>query len=110
MGEKLVRRLRWLVPAVAGIACAFLVSVLGQAHGATVPLSISIEGNHFVNGSGQTVRLLGVNHPSFEYACEYGYAYNDGNMNAPDAAAIAAWHATAVRVPLNENCWLGING
>jgi len=31
-------------------------------------------------------------------------------MDAPDAAAIAAWHATAVRVPLNEDCWLGLNG
>jgi hypothetical protein len=110
MGQKLVCRLRWLLPVVAGIACAFLVSVLSQARGATVPLSISVQGNHFVDGSGQTVRLLGVNHPSFEYACEYGYAYNDGNMNADDAAAIASWHATAVRVPLNEDCWLGING
>ena len=75
-----------------------------------MPLSISIQGNHFVNGSGQTVRLLGVNHPSFEYACEQGYAYNDGNMTQGDANAIASWHATVVRLPLNEDCWLGING
>src|SRR2546423_1952263 len=109
MGQKRVFRLRWLLPVVAGFVCAFLVSVLGQARGATPPPSISIQGNHFVNGSGETVRLLGVNHPSFGYACEYGYAYNDGNVNAADAAAIAAWHATAVRVPLNEDCWSGIN-
>ena len=31
-------------------------------------------------------------------------------MDDADAAAIASWHATAVRVPLNEDCWLGING
>jgi endoglucanase len=24
--------------------------------------------------------------------------------------AIAAWHTNIVRVPLNEDCWLGING
>jgi endoglucanase len=77
---------------------------------AAAPLSIAVQGNHFVNGAGQTVRLLGANHPSFEYACAFGYAYSDGNTDARDAAAIASWHATAVRVPLNEDCWLGING
>jgi len=25
-------------------------------------------------------------------------------------AAIRSWHANAVRIPLNESCWLGING
>jgi endoglucanase len=111
MGPELLRRLRWLLPALAGIAFAILISVLGQAPGAAagVPLSIAVQDNHFVNGAGQTVRLLGVNHASFEYACEYGYAYNDGHMDDADAAAIASWHATAVRVPLNEDCWLGIN-
>jgi endoglucanase len=112
MGTKRSRRIRVLLPALAVVAGALAFSLLGQSSGsaATVPLSIAVQGNHFVNGAGQTVRLLGVNHPSFEYACEYGYAYNDGNMNAADAAAIASWHATAVRVPLNEDCWLGING
>lgn len=112
MGTETLRRLRWLLPACAGIVCAILVSVVGQAPGraAAVPLSIAIKGNHFVNGSGQTVRLLGVNHASFEYACEQGWGYNDGHMNAADATAIASWHATAVRVALNEDCWLGING
>jgi endoglucanase len=77
---------------------------------ASVPLSIAVQGNHFVNGAGETVRLLGVDHPSLEYACEEGYAYDDGMMDAADAAAIASWHATVVRLPLNEDCWLGING
>jgi hypothetical protein len=96
---------------VAVLACALILSALafaGQA--AAAGLSIKVEGNHFVNGSGQTVRLLGVNHPSFEYACDQGYAYNDGHMDDADAAAVASWNATAVRVPLNQSCWLGING
>jgi hypothetical protein len=101
-----------LVPAVAGVACAiaFLLLVQAPSRAATVPLSISIEGNHFVNGAGQTIRLLGVNHASFEYGCVDGFGYNDGHMDDADAAAIASWDATAVRVPLNEDCWLGING
>ena len=74
------------------------------------PLSIAVVGNHFVNGSGQTIRLLGVDRPGTEYACEQGWGYSSGAENAADAAAIAAWHADAVRIPLNEDCWLGING
>jgi endoglucanase len=112
MESGLIRRLGWLVPAVLGIALAMVVSLLGRAPGkaAGVPLSISISGNHFVNGAGQTIRLLGVDHASFEYGCVDGFGYNDGHMDDADAAAIASWHANAVRVPLNEDCWLGING
>jgi hypothetical protein len=112
MGPGLLRRVGWLVPAVAGVALAIVVTLLGQApsRAATVPLSIAIQGNHFVNGSGQPIRLLGVNHPSSEYACVDGFGYNDGHQDAADAAAVASWDATAVRVPLNEDCWLGING
>lgn len=105
-------RLRWVVTALCGVAVAFLVSLLGDTPGraAQTPLSISISGNRFVNGKGQTLRLVGVNHPSFEYACDDGYAYDDGHMDDADAAAVASWNANVVRVPLNEDCWLGING
>jgi endoglucanase len=106
------RRLRWVLSAVVLVAAVLVGGVAGQGSGraATVPLSIAVQGNHFVNGAGQTVRLLGVDQPSLEYACQEGYAYDDGLMDAPDAAAVASWHATAVRLPLNEDCWLGING
>jgi hypothetical protein len=97
-----------LLASAAVIAAWLLVQAPSQA--ASVPLSISIQGNHFVNGAGQTIRLLGVNHPSSEYACVDGFGYNDGHQDAADAAAVASWNATAVRVPLNEDCWLGING
>src|SRR5262249_9200704 len=105
-------RMRWLAGALAGIAIAIFVLVLGQApsRAAGTPLSISVSGNHFVNGAGQPIRLLGVHHASFEYACDEGYAYDDGQMTDADAAAIASWGANAVRVPLNEDCWLGLNG
>ncbi len=111
MGSERSHLRRWL-PAPLGVALATLVALLAQAPAgaAAAPLSIAISGNHFVNGSGQTIRLLGVNHASFEYACEEGFGYDDGHMDDADAAAIASWNANAVRVPLNEDCWLGING
>ena len=78
MGPEPTHRLRRRLPVLAAIACARAICVLGRTPGraAGVPLSISIVGNHFVNGAGQTVRLLGVNHASFEYACEGGYVYD----------------------------------
>jgi hypothetical protein len=72
MGPEPTHCLRRRLPVLAAIACARAICVLGRTPGraAGVPLSISIVGNHFVNGAGPTVRLLGVNHASFEYACE----------------------------------------
>jgi hypothetical protein len=112
MGPLSFSRVRWMLLAVALAGGALLALLVGQSSGqaASVPLSIAVQGNHFVNGTGQTVRLLGVDHPSMEYACVDGYAYNDGHFDATDAAAIASWKANTVRVPLNEDCWLGING
>ena len=98
--------------AFAGIAFAISVVPLGDVPGraASAPLSISIVGNHFVDGAGRTIRLLGVNHTSSEYGCVDGFGYDDGHFNDGDASAIASWGANAVRIPLNEDCWLGING
>ena len=107
-GFWLRRGFRWLTAAFLGIAV--LSSLLGGASGAAqTPLEISISGNHFVNGlngTGQTIRLRGVNVSSSEYACAENYGYDDGDYTAATAAAIAAWGANAVRIPLNEDCWL----
>jgi endoglucanase len=110
MGAGMLRHLRWPT-AFAAVTCAICVSLLGGSPGraASVPLSISIVGNHFVDGSGHKVRLLGVDRTSSEYACVDGYGYDDGHYDNADAAAIASWGANAVRIPLNEDCWLGIN-
>jgi hypothetical protein len=98
------------VKVLAGL-CAIVVAILAvPAVAAAAPLSIAVVGNHFVNGAGQTIRLLGVDRTSSEYGCVDGFGYDDGHFDAADAAAIAAWNANAVRVPLNEDCWLGLNG
>ena len=73
-------------------------------------VDVRVEGNHLVNAEGAQVRLLGVDRSGTEYACAQGWAIFDGPSSAASVAAIAAWHADAVRVPLNEDCWLGING
>jgi endoglucanase len=112
MRKRSIHSLRGPLAATLGIALAILVLALGHTPGRAdqTPLSISISGNHFVNGSGQAIRLLGVDHASSEYACVDGFGYNDGHQDDADAVAIASWNANAVRIPLNEDCWLGING
>jgi endoglucanase len=58
----------------------------------------------------------GVNWPSFEYACSDGYGYSNSasatnvGPDATGAALIASWHINTVRLPLNQDCWLGEDG
>jgi len=76
----------------------------------TSGLSIRVVGNKLVNGSGQTIRLLGVNRSGAEYACVQGWGMFDGPVDAAAVQAIKNWNVNAVRLPMNEDCWLGING
>jgi hypothetical protein len=73
-------------------------------------LAVRVSANRLLDGAGHPVRLLGVNRSGAEYACVQGWGIFDGPVTAKSVAAIAAWHTNAVRVPLNEDCWLGING
>lgn len=75
-----------------------------------VPLSIAVSQNHLVNGSGEVIGLHGVDTIGTEWQClDPGQAFW-GPSDEASIEAIAAWHANAVRIPLNEDCWLGING
>lgn len=71
---------------------------------------LHIQGNHLANGAGQPVALHGVSRAGTEYMCVHGSAVFDGPSDATSLQAIASWHVNTIRVPLNEDCWLGING
>lgn len=71
---------------------------------------IGVRGNHLVDGAGRTVRLLGVNRSGTEYSCQQGYGFFDGPSDMASIRVMKSWRINAVRVPLNETCWLGING
>ncbi|MBA3946723.1 MAG: cellulase family glycosylhydrolase [Herpetosiphonaceae bacterium] len=51
-----------------------------------------------------------MNRSGTEYQCIHGSGFFDGPNDAASVQAIAAWHTNVVRVPLNEDCWLSING
>jgi endoglucanase len=74
------------------------------------PSGIRVSGNRLVNGRGRTIQLRGVNRSGSEYACVQGFGIFDGPSDAASVAAISSWHVNIVRIPLNEDCWLGING
>jgi len=73
--------------------------------------ALHVNGNKLVTATGATYRLLGVNRSSAEFACVQGKGVFDGAQ--PDQAtvdAMKAWNIHTVRVPLNEDCWLGTYG
>jgi endoglucanase len=75
-----------------------------------LPVAIHVRGNQLVNAASERIRLFGVNRSGTEYACVVGVGTFSGPSDAASIAAMASWHINAVRVPLNEDCWLGING
>lgn len=76
-------------------------------------LAIHVSGNKLINKEGQTVRLIGVNVAAGVSCVATGRAPS-GIIFAPSmtqaATAMASWHMNGVRVTMNEDCWLGING
>jgi endoglucanase len=70
---------------------------------------LHVEGNNLVD-NGKTVRLLGVDHSGSEYSCIQGKGFFDGPVDQTSVTQMLAWHINAVRLPLNEDCWLAING
>jgi hypothetical protein len=77
---------------------------------ARVAPDLRVDGHQIVGPGGQPHQIGGVNRSGAEYACAQGWGIFDGPVDRASIKAIASWHANAVRVPLNESCWLGISG
>jgi endoglucanase len=76
------------------------------------PRGLHVVGNHIQDGSDKAIVLHGVNRSGTEYKCvQTGNAMFDGPSDDASVQAITNWpKVNSVRVPLNESCWLGING
>ena len=74
------------------------------------PGSIRVAGNKLVSGNGRPIQLRGVNRSGTEYACVRGFGIFDGPSDDASVRAMSTWQVNVVRIPLNEDCWLGING
>jgi endoglucanase len=75
-----------------------------------------VSGNQLIDArTSRTFIPRGINWSSFEYACTQGWGYSALDLLGTNAAqheadAISAWHVNTVRLPLNEDCWLGTRG
>ena len=96
-----------LIAAVTALACA--------ATAAAAP-DLRLRGTHLVDGpgAGRIVQLRGVDRSGLEYACIQGWGFFDSphsdRIDSPAMiAAMKSWDINVVRVPINEDCWLGLN-
>lgn len=113
---------RWRFPLVALFALA-LISTLSvrailqpqAAHRQAVvtptipprPVDLHVVGDHLVDKvSGQRVTLHGVNRDGSDFLCADGSSIFDGPTDMSSITALARWTLNAVRLPLNEQCWL----
>ena len=80
------------------------------ARAASSAPALAVHDNHLIDThTGLTIQLKGVSRSGTEYACVQGWGIFDGPSNAASIQAMTTWRINAVRVPLNEDCWLGIN-
>lgn len=77
-----------------------------------LPTNISglrVVGNSIQNSSGQAIQIRGVDRESPEYGCVQGWGFGHGPFDKANIRVIRSWGVDAVRIPLNEDCWLNIN-
>src|SRR5581483_10432609 len=112
-------RFRLLILAIVALllcsaAMIFTSRPPGSVKAASVPTGLHVVGNKLEDGSGHVIVPHGVDRMGTEYQCTKS-ATNaptdfDGPIDQATVSAMVAWGPNIVRVPLNEDCWLGING
>lgn len=128
--KRYVRPLIFIILAllVGSTAAVMTLRSSTPARAATSNSGLHVSGNHLLNSAGQIVRPLGVNRSGSEYMCDAAgdnTVFDDGSnpnsagqtgaaldtaFNAASIPAFQSWDIQAVRLTLNEDCWLGING
>ena len=73
-------------------------------------VGLHVSGNQILNGQNQAVPLHGVDKSGTEYECLGGPGVFDGPSDANSVTVLQSWSINIVRLPVNEDCWLGING
>jgi endoglucanase len=87
----------------------------GSAYdGGAAGLAIHVSGNRLVDASNAPVVLHGADVSGTEFVCAQNYT-TDPYGGSPLASvatfqAMRAWNINVIRLPLNEDCWLDING
>jgi hypothetical protein len=102
-------RRAWALPV---LLAALLV--LPAVAGATAPHPVVDNPTHTLKDSvtGTALQLRGVNFTGSEYMCFDDTANQTFDIPATQATInkMLKWKINVVRIPINEDCWLGING
>jgi hypothetical protein len=109
--KQLVRRAsprygRWLLGALVVLVVLGAYLIVRFGHAASAPLGVHVVGHNLVDANGRVVRLIGVNR--FGH-CSTGVVMH-GPVDQSSVDLLKLWHINAVRIIMNEDCWLGING
>ncbi len=95
------------------IALLAATTLAGCSSGSSTPRdlapAVSVSGNRLVDGAGHTLVLRGVTRQDSEIGCPRGNVFTDPT-GASSLQVLRGWHVNTVRLLLNEDCWLGING
>lgn len=93
-------------------AAVAIVYPTTPAHAASAPTGLHVVGNQIEDGVGHVLVPRGADRMGTEYACRAQGATSDfdGPVDQASVSAMLTWDINIVRVPLNEDCWLGING
>lgn len=100
--------------AAALVVAIVVLSAPGPARGLQAGLAsltpdapvVAVAGAELIDRrTGEAIELVGANWPGFEYACIQGWGLNEGGATDAAVAAMLEWGFTAVRIPLNQQCW-----
>jgi endoglucanase len=71
--------------------------------------ALRVQGSRLLDAAGRPAELRGVNRMGLEFSCMQGKGlaqpFDQGSVDA-----LKSWRVNVVRLPLNEQCWLGIGG
>jgi Cellulase (glycosyl hydrolase family 5)/Ricin-type beta-trefoil lectin domain-like len=105
---------RFRLFSLTGILLLLGALAVGITHGtaaraASVSTGLHVVGNKIEDGSGHVITPHGAARMGTEYSCLSGNTF-DGPVDQTAVSAMLTWNIHIVRIPMNEDCWLGING
>jgi endoglucanase len=100
---------------LAAIPVVLMVAVASLTVSAAPASLLSVHGRHLVEQAVNTTSWQpavrhGVTGSGALFMCVNNYAIFDGPTSPAYMAAMHTWRIGIIRVPMNEDCWLGING